>query len=183
MCGIVGWANLDEDLSNQYNIINEMSKTLSKRGPDESGTYFDLHVALAHRRLTVVDPEGGMQPMRKKFNDVNYIIVYNGELYNTDDIRKELIELGHTFKSHSDTEVLLTSFIEWGYECTNKLNGIFAFAIWNDKKNELFICRDRLGVKPLFYSLKNNSLIFASEIKALLKHPQVSPVLDKIRTL
>ncbi len=178
MCGIVGYTNFAEKLINEESIINIMAETLTHRGPDASGYWFSDHTILGHRRLIVVDPNGGKQPMtRKKGNNV-YTIVYNGELYNTEDIRQQLISKGYTFEGWSDTEVLLIAYIEWGEKCLQKLNGIFAFAIWDMLNESLFIVRDRIGVKPLFYCQQGNYFCFASEIKAILAHPQISPKLN-----
>ena len=156
-----------------------MTNTLSSRGPDEDGLYFDTNVNFGHKRLIVVDPDGGKQPMSAMKDGNLYTIVYNGQLYNTKDLRSELEENGFTFDSYSDTEVLLKSFIFWKYDVVKKLNGIFSFAIWNSKKNELFLARDHFGVKPLFYTIYNNTLVFASEIKALFKYPGIEAKLDE----
>ncbi len=137
------------------------------------------HAAFGHARLIVVDPEGGAQPMTRKVNNRTYTIVYNGELYNTEELRNGLLANGHTFNGHSDTEVLLKAYIEWGSSCLEKLNGIFAFAVWNDQDESLFMARDRLGVKPLFYTVKNGYLLFASELKALLAHRDIEAVVDR----
>ena len=156
-----------------------MNESISKRGPDEDGYYYEEHVCLGHKRLIVVDPDGGKQPMSAMKDGNLYTIVYNGQLYNTKDLRSELEENGFTFDSYSDTEVLLKSFIFWKYDVVKKLNGIFSFAIWNSKKNELFLARDHFGVKPLFYTIYNNTLVFASEIKALFKYPGIEAKLDE----
>lgn len=179
MCGICGYANFKKDISNELDTIKKMNLTLSKRGPDDNGLFATKHVLLGHRRLTVVDPEGGKQPMIKKFQDSNYVIIYNGELYNTDELRNFLIKEGYTFKSYSDTEVLLTSYIHFGIDCLKHINGIYAFAIWDEKEKRLFLARDPLGVKPLFYTISNDSLIFGSEIKTVLAHPSVKPAIDR----
>ncbi|ERI89425.1 asparagine synthase [Clostridiales bacterium oral taxon 876 str. F0540] len=179
MCGIAGWINFERQLANEKNIMAGMIKTLQKRGPDDGNIYSSKHALLGHRRLVVVDPSGGAQPMTKKLGENVYTIVYNGELYNTEEVRNKLKALGLQFKSYSDTEVLLTAYIAWGTECVKYINGIYAFGIWDESRNNLFLARDPLGVKPLFYTQKNNSLIFASEIKALLAHPEVEPILDK----
>ena len=178
MCGFVGFANLKENISSK-NVIYDMNETISKRGPDEDGYYYEKHVCLGHKRLIVIDPEGGKQPMSTMNNNDLYTIVYNGQLYNTKELRKELEENGFTFNSYSDTEVLLKSFIFWKYDVVKKLNGIFSFAIWDSSDNELFLARDHFGVKPLFYTLYNNTIIFASEIKAILKYPGIEPKLDE----
>ena len=179
MCGIAGWLDWEKDIS-ESDCISAMSESLRRRGPDESGIYVDKNICLIHRRLVVVDPENGKQPMTFNFNDRKYTVVYNGELYNTDEIRRELEVLGYSFRGHSDTEVLLKSFVQWGKDCVNKLNGIFAFAVWDDSNKELFLARDRIGVKPLFFYFYNSGIIFASEIKTLLCNPIVKPVVDEV---
>jgi asparagine synthase (glutamine-hydrolysing) len=178
MCGLIGWVDTQKNLSSEKSIMEKMTNTLSKRGPDSFGIYSSLHVLLGHRRLTVVDPEGGGQPMIKVIGDNTYVIIYNGELYNTSEIRDKLKSRGYTFKSYSDTEVLLTAYIEWGEDCVQHFNGIFAFGIWDENHQKLFTARDPLGVKPLFYTQKGSSFIFGSELKALLAHPDVKPVID-----
>ncbi len=179
MCGIAGWVNKNKIIKGYVEVLSNMTKVLDKRGPDDFGFKIYDNALLGHRRLTIVDPEGGKQPMTKIYGDREYTIIYNGELYNTEDVRKKLLEKGHKFDSYSDTEVLLVSFIEWGINCLKEINGIFAFAIWEEKDKRLFMARDPLGVKPLFYTKKNNSLIFASEIKALFQHPKVEPIIDQ----
>lgn len=178
MCGITGIINFKKDIRENKTSLYSMAKTLTKRGPDEEGFYTSSNVLLAHRRLVVVDPEGGKQPMIKHIHSNEYVLVYNGELYNTEDLRKELLAKGFTFDSYSDTEVLLTSYMCWGASCLKKLNGIFAFAIYDKKENRIFLARDQMGVKPLFYTIKDNTLIFGSEIKTLLAHPLVDAKLD-----
>lgn len=178
MCGIAGWIDYEHHIEND-GIINKMSKSLKNRGPDAEGIYREDNVCLIHRRLIVIDPENGSQPMTISNEIGQYTIVYNGEIYNTHELRKELIDLGYNFKGHSDTEILLTSFIQWGPECLEKLNGIFSFAIWNKKEKYLFLARDRIGVKPLFFYRYGNGLLFASEIKTLLCNPLVKPYIDK----
>ncbi|MED3648308.1 asparagine synthase (glutamine-hydrolyzing) [Halalkalibacterium halodurans] len=179
MCGITGWVDWRRNLQNETETIKQMAETQTHRGPDDLNVWTEKHAALGHSRLIVVDPEGGCQPMMRERNGKRYTIVYNGELYNTEDLRKELIVKGYQFQGHSDTEVLLVSYIEWGYQCVEKFNGIFAFAIWNDKDQSLFMARDRLGVKPLFYTVRHGFLLFATEIKALLAHPEIEPVLTE----
>ena len=179
MCGIVGFVNLTKDISNQKNTIIEMNNLIKKRGPDEDGYYYDKHAVLGHKRLIVIDPKGGKQPMSVRFNNSVYTIVYNGQLYNTSELRSELEDFGFDFYTYSDTEVLLKSYIHWGNDVVKKLNGIFGFAIWNSSKNELFVCRDHFGVKPFFYSINNNNFVFGSEIKALLKFPGIEAKLDE----
>lgn len=180
MCGIAGWVDYENDISETTSILNRMSQSLARRGPDASGFHKERHAALIHRRLVVIDPENGSQPMRIAYNDEDYTLVYNGELYNTEEIRSELKALGYTFKGHSDTEVLLVSFIHWREKCVEKINGIFAFAVWDTKAQTLFLARDRIGVKPLFFYHYNNSgLIFGSEIKTLLRNPRIEPKIDE----
>ena len=179
MCGIVGIVNHKEDISNQYYIIRNMTKTLYKRGPDEDGLYFSKHANLGHRRLSIIDIENGKQPMSYRVDEVTYTIVYNGQLYNSEEIREILKSNGFKFKGHSDTEVLLKAYVFYGKEVCKHLNGIFSFAIWNDKKGEIFIARDHFGIKPLYYTFVDDNFIFASEVKAVLEHPKVEAIIDK----
>lgn len=179
MCGITGWVDWQQDLIQHVPTIEKMAQTLSKRGPDACNTFFDRHVLFGHTRLVVVDPSGGIQPMTKARAGKQFTMVYNGELYNTEELRKELVGRGHFFHSHSDTEVLLTAYMEWGAACLENLNGIFAFAIWDHQEQKLFMARDRMGVKPLFYKLKDRSLLFGSELKAILAHPEVKAEVDR----
>ncbi|WP_342538253.1 asparagine synthase (glutamine-hydrolyzing) [Sporosarcina sp. FSL K6-1540] len=179
MCGITGWIDWHQDLTQQVFIVEKMANSLTKRGPDASNVWSSRHLLLGHTRLIVVDPAGGIQPMSIEKNNHTFTIVYNGELYNTEEIRKELLQRGYSFQSYSDTEVLLTAYIEWGENCVMHLNGIFAFAVWDQHREQLFMARDRLGVKPLFYREENESLIFGSEIKAILAHPKVKSEVDR----
>ena len=178
MCGFVGYVNLRKDITNEENIIKNMNSTLINRGPDEHGYYIKPHVLLGHRRLIVRDPAGGKQPMIAKYSYGEYCIVYNGQIYNTDDLHKRLSEHGVSFDGYSDTEILLKSYITFGTDIFKELNGIFAFAIWDSKKEELVLARDHFGVKPLFYTMFENNLLVASEIKALFAHPQVEKKID-----
>lgn len=178
MCGIAGQVSLLDDLRTRENDFRAMQKTLERRGPDQEGIYITGDVALIHRRLSVIDIENGRQPMTFRDGDVSFTIVYNGELYNTEDIRKELLKDGYVFDGHSDTEVILKSYARWGRDCVEKFNGIFAFAIWEEHKKRLFIVRDRIGVKPFFYVKQNDSFIFGSEIKTLLAHSSVKAEID-----
>ncbi len=164
MCGIAGWVNTNISFSDEINVMEKMTETLKERGPDDFGYFKSENVLFGHRRLTIVDPEGGKQPMERKAGERHYVMVYNGELYNTDEVRDELKLKGHKFNSYSDTEVLLVSFIEWGPDCVHHINGIYAFGVWDENEKTLFLARDPLGVKPLFYSIKNNNLIFGSQI-------------------
>ena len=179
MCGIAGWVNFSESLKSNSKIIKKMTDILERRGPDSEGIYESENVLLGHRRLIVVDPEGGEQPMIKIINGNKYVLVYNGELYNTEELRKSLLEEGYFFDSYSDTEVLLMSYIAWGVNCIKKFNGIFAFVIYDEEKEQVFLARDQMGVKPLFYSINNKNIIFASEIKAILANPMVKAQIDR----
>lgn len=173
MCGIAGEINFRTQINNE--MIREMSRALTPRGPDADGFFEHEHVCFAHRRLIVIDPENGAQPMT--FGDCT--LVYNGELYNTAEIRDGLEKRGYRFLGHSDTEVVLKAYVEYGEKCLEMFNGIFAFAVWNKSEQTLFLARDRIGVKPLFYAETESGLVFASEIKALLKHPAVKPVITE----
>lgn len=178
MCGITGWASFQKDLRTSNEILKLMTQTLNKRGPDDENIWCSEHIAFGHRRLAVIDLIGGKQPMQKEHDGANYVITYNGELYNTEELRKELQNRGHLFTTHSDTEVLLTAYIEWKEQCVDFLNGIFAFGIWDEQSQSLFLCRDRLGVKPLFYTEQQDGLLFASEVKALLAHPLIKTTVN-----
>ena len=181
MCGIVGFTNFNSNMRNEeaQSVLKNMNDTLKRRGPDENGMYICDDICIAHRRLVVIDKDGGKQPMVCKYLGNTYVITYNGQIYNTKELRKTLEDNGFSFEGHSDTEVLLKAFIFYGHNVVNYLNGIFAFAIWNDGKKELFLARDHFGVKPLFYSIKDNQLIFASEIKALFEYPSIYPQIDR----
>ncbi|MBW5447816.1 asparagine synthase (glutamine-hydrolyzing) [Cohnella sp. CFH 77786] len=181
MCGITGWIDWNEDLTKRADTIEKMTETLELRGPDASGTWLSRHCAFGHRRLSVIDPANGAQPMVrpvKSAEDQDCVVVYNGELYNATELRNELAGLGYRFRTTCDTEVLLLSYVEWGPACVDKFNGIFAFAIWRTDEETLFMARDRLGVKPLFYLHSEGRLLFGSEPKAILAHPDVTPEVD-----
>lgn len=181
MCGIAGWVDWQRDLrqDRERAVMECMTATLTSRGPDDQGIWAAEHTLLGHRRLIVLDPVGGAQPMVKVHQGQTYVIVYNGEIYNYRELRSKLKSLGHNFvTANSDTEVLLHAYIEWGANCVHYLNGIFAFAIWDELRQHLLLVRDRLGVKPLFYRAQPDSLLFASEIKSLLAHPEVSSQVD-----
>ncbi len=175
MCGIAGilGPRLKEDQR------QEILKTMHRRGPDGSGFYEYHNLTLLHTRLAIIDPVGGAQPMQLCYGGETYVICYNGELYNTDEIRNELIRLGHDFTTRSDTEVLLHAYVQWKERSLEKLNGIFAFAVWHEQSGRLFLARDRIGVKPLFYIHRPDMFAFASEIKTLLSVPGVKPQLDR----
>ena len=173
MCGFVGWYNDKENIKKYKKMIKKMNKSLKHRGPDDHQYDISDHLLLGHNRLSIIDLKNGVQPMKYK----NYTIVYNGEIYNTNEIKKILIEKGYTFTTTSDTEVLLKGYICFKEKILNMIEGIYAFAIYNQE--ELFLARDRLGVKPLFYSHMGNDFLFASEIKAILKSKIVKPIITK----
>jgi len=172
MCGIAGVFNLNgEPIS--HKIVRRMTDAIEHRGPDGEGHYVDVNLALGHRRLAVIDPtSGGAQPMTS--SNAGVVVSYNGEIYNHPELRAELIAKGHRFRSRSDTEVLIHGYEEEGIDFIKRLNGMFAIALWDARSRTLYLCRDRHGVKPLYWYYKNGQLIFASEIKAILKHPGVS---------
>lgn len=174
MCAIAG--SVDWNLSEE--TIRKMRSTMQRRGPDGQGEFQENGCTLLHARLSIIDPAGGKQPMQLPYGEEVYTIVYNGELYNTAEIRKGLEEAGHRFVGHSDTEVVLHAYAEYGEGCVDLFNGIFAFAVWEHKCRRLFLARDRIGVKPLFYTQTGKGLLFASEIKTLLCCPEVRPELD-----
>lgn len=180
MCGFVGFTNLKKDFKyeKEIDLLKKMNNTLSKRGPDEEGFYINNYICMAHKRLIVIDPKNGKQPMIEKYSFGDYAIVYNGQIYNTKELKETLIQNGFTFNGHCDTEILLKSYIYYGNSVVKHLNGIFAFAIWNSKNKELFLARDHFGVKPLFYTILNNTLIFASELKAIFEYPGIEKVLN-----
>ena len=181
MCGIAGLISNEKSIKYKEKIAPLMINTLKRRGPDEKGVFMSEDALLLHSRLAVVDIENGRQPMEYKSHNEEFVLVYNGELYNTDELRAELIKKGYSFDGHSDTEVVLKAYAEFKEKCAEKFNGIFAFAVLEVKRNRLFLCRDRIGVKPLFYSLKGDELVFGSEIKAILKSGFIKPEIDKER--
>ncbi len=177
MCGIVGIVNLDNKKPVSKEVLKSMTDTLVHRGPDDSGEFIDRYVAFGHRRLSIIDlSKLGKQPM----SDIKgrAVIIYNGEIYNYREIKRELIKKGNSFKSKSDTEVILSSYLSQGENFIHKLRGIFAFALYDKVKKKVFIFRDRIGVKPLYYSEHDGKLIFSSEIKAILKFPGFDPAPD-----
>ncbi|WP_339217923.1 asparagine synthase (glutamine-hydrolyzing) [Ornithinibacillus sp. FSL M8-0202] len=178
MCGITGIVSWNNFVREEKEILQRMTDTLSLRGPDDTNLWLNTFVGFGHKRLAVVDLEGGKQPMQKKAGGNTYTLVYNGELYNTEELRKELLNRGYTFQTTSDTEVLLTSYIEWKEECVDYLNGIYAFGIWDDARQQLLMSRDRIGVKPLFYFEDESRFLFGSEIKAILAHDSVKAEVD-----
>lgn len=175
MCGIGGFCSFHKDYTLQpdkcYDTLNHIHQILSHRGPDAHGTYLSPHAGLSHARLSVIDLKGGQQPMLRTTDGYTCAIVYNGELYNTHELRQDLILRGNRLETSSDTEVILQGYLEYGADFVTRLNGIFAFVIWDEAANRLLLYRDRSGIKPLFYSLQNDELLFASEIKGILACP------------
>ena len=169
MCAIAGILSLEA----KQDTLEQMLKTMSRRGPDARGVWQDDTDAFLHSRLAIIDPEGGSQPMHLDYEGEHYVLVYNGELYNTEEIRRELQANGHIFEGHSDTEVVLHAYVCWGADCVERFNGIFAFAVREIKRKRTFLARDRIGVKPLFYMLHRSGLLFASEMKTILCYPTV----------
>ncbi len=180
MCGFCGMCSQSEDLRQKAVLLRQMQQTLGRRGPDQEGTFLtEPHCIAAHRRLAVIDVERGRQPMTAvSSSGMRYTIVYNGELYNTMELQQQLMAAGANFETNCDTEVVLQAYIHWGAACAERFNGIFAFAVWEHEAQRLFLARDRIGVKPLFYAETADGLVFASEIKALLVHPDVPHEID-----
>ena len=172
IAGIIGLPCADR-------IQEKMLKTMTRRGPDAAACYECAEATLLHARLAVIDIAGGRQPMELTYNGQTFVIVYNGELYNTQELRTQLKECGHSFCGHSDTEVVLHAYAQWGQACLEQFNGIFAFGIWEKENRRLFLARDRMGVKPLFFRRHNGGLLFASELKTILAYPGVPVQLDE----
>jgi len=176
MCGIIGIFNLNGEPVSP-GLLRKMTDAVKHRGPDSEGFYVDSFVGLGHRRLSILDlSRAGHQPMTTE--DKELAITYNGEIYNFQDLRMQLESLGHKFRSRSDTEVVLHAYAEWGPDCTHRFNGMFAFAIWDRRQQELFIARDRYGIKPLYYAFSQTTFLFASEQKAILTYPGIPMALD-----
>jgi len=173
MCGIVGFYS---KRSEKQNIINTQLNTLYHRGPDDSDTYMNNRIAFGHSRLAIIDINHAQQPM--KSSDNRYILIFNGEIYNYLELRQHLVSKGINFKTHSDTEVLLNMYILYGKDCLSKLNGMFAFSIYDTKNDTLFLARDHFGIKPLYYTYVKNDFVFASEVKAILKYPGIEAQSD-----
>ena len=180
MCGITGWVDFSRDLRNERAAIVDMTATMIGRGPDAGGVWCSEHAAIGHRRLSVIDLPGGEQPMRApgKGAGENVVLTFSGEIYNFTELRGELAARGHEFLTRSDTEVLLHSYLEWGADCVGRLNGMFAFGIWDERRQELLLARDRLGVKPLYYAGRPDGVLFGSEPKAVLVHPDFRAEID-----
>lgn len=177
MCGIVGIFDIREKREINRELLSRMNEIQFHRGPNEGGLYIEQGLGFGHRRLSIIDLTSGQQPMVSR--DKNAILTYNGEVYNFIELRHELESLGYSFATHCDTEVILYAWQAWGESCVNKFRGMFAFAIWDRDQQCLFLARDRLGVKPLYYAeLANGQFIFGSELKALTQHPELTKVLD-----
>jgi asparagine synthase (glutamine-hydrolysing) len=174
MCGIAGWVDFTKDLRAERDTAQAMTDSMSLRGPDDGGLWLSEHAAIGHRRLAVIDPPGGAQPMVED----EVVLTYSGEVYNHSELRAELTSAGHTFRTHSDTEVVLRAYLQWGVELAHRLNGMYAFAIWDGRSEELLLVRDRLGVKPLYYHPLPGGLLFGSEPKAILANPLVARAVD-----
>ena len=183
MCGIAGFCdpkgNFFEEEGKWNHILDKMNRIQKRRGPDDQGTYLDRGCGLAHVRLEIIDLVTGHQPMIHTDASGTYAIVYNGEIYNMPELKRELEKEGAVFRTASDTEVILQGFMLHGEEYLKKLNGIFAIALWDSHKKRLCLSRDRLGIKPLFYTWADSSLVFSSEIKGLFAYPGVTPELDR----
>lgn len=182
MCGITGWVAFERDLAAEQRdraVLDAMTATQTCRGPDAGGVHLEAHAALGHRRLAVIDIEGGVQPMTVEHDGRPLAaLTYSGEVYNHRELRAELEAAGHRFRTRSDTEVVLHAYLEWGEGLAERLNGMFAFAIWDARREELLLVRDRMGVKPLYYRPTTDGVLFGSEVKAILAHPDVRPVVD-----
>ena len=175
MCAIAGILKLEFNKG----IVDKMLATMLRRGPDDTGMFAQPEVCMLHTRLAIRDPARGAQPMETMWEGEQYVICYNGELYNTPEIRRELEKEGHHFFTDTDTEVVLHAYAQWKEESLHRLNGIFAFAIWEKNSRQLFLARDRMGVKPLFIREHKGGLLFASEMKTILAYPGVQARLDE----
>ncbi|MFI9007991.1 asparagine synthase (glutamine-hydrolyzing) [Actinosynnema sp. NPDC053489] len=178
MCGITGWVSYDRDLTREREVLDAMTGTMACRGPDASGTWFGRHAALGHRRLAVIDLPGGAQPMSVRTPNGEVTLVYSGEAYNYVELRDELIAAGERFSTSSDTEVVLRGYLRWGPALAERLNGMYAFAIWDERDRRLVLVRDRLGIKPLYYYRTGDGVLFGSEPKAILANPLAERVVD-----
>ncbi|MFD9815042.1 asparagine synthase (glutamine-hydrolyzing) [Streptomyces sp. NPDC059080] len=179
MCGITGWISYDRNLATERPTLEAMTETMACRGPDAAGIWLDTHAAFGHRRLAVIDLDGGKQPMAVERDGRTLLVTtYSGEVYNYRELRTELEGLGHTFRTQSDTEVVLHAYLEWGEAFTERLNGMYAFALWDPRTEELLLVRDRMGIKPLYYQPTPHGVLFGSEPKAINAHPEVRPAVD-----
>ncbi|MEV0073889.1 MULTISPECIES: asparagine synthase (glutamine-hydrolyzing) [unclassified Amycolatopsis] len=178
MCGIAGWVSYDSDLSQRQEIVDAMTETMACRGPDDRGTWVRRNVALGHRRLAIIDLPGGRQPMSVRTPNGEISMVYSGEAYNFTELREELTKLGHTWETDSDTEVVLHGYLQWGDAVVDHLNGMYAFAIWDERDQKLVMIRDRMGIKPFYYYPTRDGVLFGSEPKAILANPLAKRVVD-----
>ncbi|MFI0787998.1 asparagine synthase (glutamine-hydrolyzing) [Streptomyces lydicus] len=179
MCGITGWISYGTDLTTQRPTLEAMTATMACRGPDAAGVWLGTHAGFGHRRLAVIDLDGGTQPMAVERDGRTLLVTtYSGEVYNYRELRAELEQLGHAFRTSSDTEVVLHAYLQWGEAFAERLNGMYAFALWDPRTEELLLVRDRMGVKPLYYHPTPDGVLFGSEPKAILAHPAVRPVVD-----
>jgi len=178
MCGIAGWVDWERDLTEHRGVAQAMTDTMACRGPDAEGLWLSPRAAIGHRRLAVIDLDGGKQPMSADAGAPPVVLTYSGEVYNFRELREQLQSAGHRFRTASDTEVVLRSYLEWGQSCVTRFNGMFAFALWDDRRQELLLVRDRLGIKPLYYMAYGAGLLFGSEPKALLANPLFAPEID-----
>src|SRR3954469_20610346 len=178
MCGIAGWVSYEADLTQRQDVADAMTETMSCRGPDDRGTWVRRAVALGHRRLGVIDLPGGRQPMSVRTPNGEIAMVYSGEAYNFTELREELTGLGHTWQTDSDTEVVLHGYLQWGDAVVDHLNGMYAFAIWDERDRKLVMIRDRMGIKPFYYHPTADGVLFGSEPKAILANPLASKVVD-----
>ncbi|MFD7659850.1 asparagine synthase (glutamine-hydrolyzing) [Actinosynnema sp. NPDC059797] len=178
MCGITGWVSYDSDLTGRRETVDAMTATMACRGPDDSGTWVRPHVALGHRRLAIIDLPGGRQPMTATTPRGDVAMVYSGEAYNFTELRAELTALGHAWRTDSDTEVVLRGYLEWGDAVVDHLNGMYAFAIWDERDDRLVMVRDRMGIKPFYYLPTADGVLFGSEPKAILANPLAPRAVD-----
>ncbi|RVW09035.1 asparagine synthase (glutamine-hydrolyzing) [Prescottella agglutinans] len=178
MCGIAGWVSFDSDLTRQQSVIDAMTDTMALRGPDGSGTFVRTHVGLGHRRLAIIDPPGGAQPMSVSTSAGDVGMVYTGEAYNYLELRDQLRALGHSFRTDSDSEVVLHAYLQWGECVVDHLNGMYAFAIWDQRDEKLVMIRDRMGIKPFYYYPTPDGVLFGSEPKAILANPLARKAVD-----
>ncbi|MGB3440127.1 MAG: asparagine synthase (glutamine-hydrolyzing) [Actinophytocola sp.] len=179
MCGVAGWLDFERDLTQHGGTVRTMAAAMANRGPDAEAVWTDRRIALAFRRLAVIDLPGGHQPMVAEENGRTLaVLVYNGEVYNYRELREELAGRGHVFHTASDTEVVLAAYLEWGDDCAGHLDGMFAFGVWDPRENKLTLVRDRVGIKPLYYARVGHGFVFGSEVKALLAHPLVDAAVD-----
>ncbi|MGW6354488.1 asparagine synthase (glutamine-hydrolyzing) [Streptomyces sp. NPDC055092] len=185
MCGITGWVSFDRDLSASADTLDAMTQTMECRGPDDRGTWVEGPAALGHRRLAIIDLPGGRQPMTAETPSGTVVLVYSGETYNYTELRRELTGHGHRFTTDSDTEVVLRGYLEWGEALAERLNGMYAFAVWDGREDKLVMIRDRMGIKPFYFYETPDGVLFGSEPKAILANPLAKSrvTLDGLREL